>query len=193
MKKQLGLAKFLAISAILLPCLSGTAAIVYDNTAGDLGRFYATNAEFGDQITLGGTERQVTDFSFYAFVQTAGITYTLRFYNNDGTSPAGSPGTSPLFQSDPQPITQTGNQTFTVSGLSVAVPDTLTWTVQFSGSGSEAGLLLYNPPSPGSSLNDFWQNNGGAWSLAQIDGGAVVANFAARMTAVPEPGSIALG
>src|SRR6266508_1554895 len=193
MKKQLlGLAKSLVLSSVLLlPFSRASAAIVYDNTTTDLTQFYATNAEFGDPINLGGTDRLLTDFEFYGYtpVAAAGLTYVLRFYANVGTNPP----TTAFFTGDPTPVV-TGSQHYTVSGLSLAVPDSFTWTVQFSGPGAKnTGLLLYNPPTVGTSLNDFWQNNGGAWSLAQINGGATFANFAARVTAVPEPGTIAVG
>ena len=54
--------------------------------------------------------------------------------------------------------------------------------------------MLYGPPTTGSSLNDFWQRDaGGAWSLRQINNGSTLADFAARVSAVPEPGVLALG
>jgi hypothetical protein len=58
----------------------------------------------------------------------------------------------------------------------------------------QAGLLLFNPPTVGSSLPDFWRKNAdNSWSTFTIDAGATPANFNARVTAVPEPGTYALG
>jgi len=171
-------------------------AVVYDNTAsGTNNAYYSSTFEFGDQIDLAGTERTVTDFSFYARLNASVLgsqSVVFRFYDNTGTG--GSPGAL-LFQSTPQAMAL-GSQTFSVSGLAVTVPNSFTWTVTFSslGVGDDAGLLIYNPPTIGSSLNDFWQSDsGGAWSLMQVNGGLTPANFAARVTAVPEPGALALG
>ena len=172
-------------------------AVVYDNTTpgGTNNAYYGSTFEFGDQVNLAGTDRTVTDFSFYSQLNAAVLgsqSVVFRFYANDGT--AGAPG-SLLFTSDPQAMAL-GSQTFTVSGLAVTVPNSFTWTVTFSNlaGGDDAGLLIYNPPSTGSSLNDFWQKDGGgAWSLMQVNGGLTPANFAARVTAVPEPGVFALG
>jgi hypothetical protein len=68
----------------------------------------------------------------------------------------------------------------------------LVWTVKFSGiEGSEhAGLLYYNPPTVGSSFDDYWLNNGTGFQL--VDSSGIVDNFAAQVTAVPEPSTIAL-
>lgn len=171
-------------------------AVVYNNTTTDLNQYYGSTFEFGDQVDLAGTDRTVTDFSFYSRLNASTLgsqSLVFRFYaNNGGTN--GAPGTL-LFQSTAQAMAL-GSQTFTVSGLAVTVPNSFTWTVTFSnlGVGDDAGLLIYNPPSTGSSLNDFWQKDGaGAWSLMQVNGGLTPANFAARVTAVPEPGVFALG
>ena len=173
---------------LLLPLGTATAAIVYDNLAPTPGAYYATNAEFGDQITLGGTDRVLTDFLFEAFTPEAS-SYVLRLYLNDGPLVNGraSPGTL-LTDFTSQPIS-TGYGTYGVTGISLPITgDTLTWTVEFTS--QNAGLLLSDNHTIGSSLNDFWQNNG-AWSLLELDGGAV-ANFSARVTAVPEPGTLLL-
>ena len=185
----------LTIVVLTLPT-AGFGAVVYDNTApgNDLNQYYGSTFEFGDQVNLAGSERTVTDFSFYARLNASSLgsqSLVFRFYANDGT--AGAPG-SLLFTSDPQTMAL-GSQTFTVSGLSITVPNSFTWSVTFSnlGAGDDAGLLLYNPPITGSSLNDFWQKDaGGAWALMQVNGGATPANFGARITAVPEPGVFAL-
>jgi hypothetical protein len=170
-------------------------AVVYNNTTTDLNQYYSSTFEFGDQVNLGGTERTLTDFSFYARLNASALgsqSLVFRFYSNNGGT-NGAPGTL-LFQSDPQAMAL-GSQTFNVSGLSVIVPNSFTWTVTFSNLavGNDAGLLIYNPPTIGSSLNDFWQKDGaGAWSLMQVNTGLTPANFAARVTAVPEPGVFTL-
>src|SRR6185295_1258751 len=192
MKRDFLKTMLLTIIVLTFPS-AGFGAVVYDNTApaNDLNQYYGSTFEFGDQVNLAGSERTVTDFSFYARLNASTLasqSLVFRFYSNNGGT-NGAPGTL-LFTSDPQTMAL-GSQTFTVSGLSITVPNSFTWTVTFSnlGVGDDAGLLLYNPPITGSSLNDFWQKDaGGAWALMQVNGGATPANFGARITAVPEPG-----
>ena len=121
---------------------------------------------------------------------------TLRMYANSGTN---APVTA-FYTSDPillNPSFNTETINFPLSSNLITLPDTFTWTVQFSnlGASQTGGLLLYGPPTlPGSSFNDFWQKDGaGNWSLNQINNGNTLADFAARVSAVPEPGVLALG
>jgi hypothetical protein len=194
--------KSVALAAMLsLAPLATFGAVVYDNTSSPTGEYYSpTNAslvtQFGDQVTLAGTERTITDFSFEMYLNAPSVgsqAVTVRFY--EGSAGSNPPG-SLLYTSDPLPLT-TGFQTYAINGLSVALPtSSLVWAVQFTGlgAGDDAGLLVYNPPAIGSSLNDFWeQASSGAWSLLQLTGGTTPANFAARIAAVPEPASLALG
>ncbi len=179
-------------------------AIVYDNTAtaDPSGQQYfptPTGLEFGDQVTLAGTERTLSQFSFYYFFNGASVTsqtLTLRMYANNGTNPP----VSAFYTSDAIPLSigdngfNNQNISFT-NAIPTILPDSFTWTVQFSnlGAGQTGGLLLYGPPNVGSSFNDFWQNDGaGNWTLNQINNGSALADFAARISAVPEPGVLAL-
>src|SRR5881394_1692842 len=193
----------LSVGLCALPNI-GFSAIVYDNSSTDLGQQYfptPNGLEFGDQVSLLGTDRVLSQFSFYYFFSGATAStqsVTLRMYANSGTN---APVT-PFYASDPIPLstgangfnTQTIN--FPLSSNLITLPDSFTWTVQFSSlaAGQTGGLLLYGPPNVGSSFNDFWQNNGaGTWSLNQINNGNTLADFGARVTAVPEPGVLALG
>jgi hypothetical protein len=202
--------KCLAILSALLPCCtSGLASIVYDNSFNDLNRTYGTNGvEFGDEITLDGTDRVVTNFKFEYFLSqnaSGNETVQLILHANDGplitrtlpdstTVQIPSPGT--ILYTSPVLSLQSGFQTAEASGFSVNVPDTLTWTVTFQGleSGEVAGLRAYDPPTVGTSFADFWQNNGGSWNTYLLDNPVTAANFAARVTAtaVPEPTTMAL-
>ena len=179
-------------------------AIVYDNTATNLSQQYfptPNTLEFGDQITLSGTDRTLSQFSFYYFLSGSSVTaqsMTLRLYAANG---ANAP-TTPFYTSDPIDSTRglaTGFNTETIvfdQASLTTLPDSLIWTVQFSNldAGQTGGLLLYGPPNLGSSFNDFWQKDGsGTWSLMQVNNGATEASFGARITAVPEPGVFALG
>ena len=180
-------------------------AIVYDNpSSGATPPQYfppTPTLEFGDQITLttnNTTDRTLSLFQFeYFFSGATASTQSvrLRLYANTGVG--GSPSTTPLFTSDPISLA-TGYRTqpidFALAIPPITLPETFTWTVQFSNlaAGETGGLLLHSPPTVGSSFNDFWQRDAlGAWSTMQS--GVGFNDFAARVTAVPEPGVLALG
>ena len=168
-------------------------AVVYDNTNTMLtdSQFNPGQFEFGDQITLGGTNRVVTAFQFaYQLVGGDGNeTATVRFYANDG--PSGAPGTK-LFQSNPISISNTGGvfAAGSLINLDVRVPNSFTWSVLFGNTtGDTATTGIFNPPIVGSSDPSFyWINQNSQWSKASF-GSAGPANFYARVTAdvVPEP------
>jgi len=195
-----GLIVLLAVSAALLvPAWAQTPSpqIVYDNTSTNsfTGQFYGSQNEFGDQITLAGASfnRTITSFRFDYYLS-HGVNgdeqATLTVY--DATGPGGSPG-KVLFTDGPFNITS-GYNTVTDSGLNVAVPDTIIWTVKFTGvEGTEqAGLLFYNPPTVGSSFDDYWEKVNGVWTLNRFTpSGGPVANFGAQVLAIPEPTTIA--
>jgi hypothetical protein len=175
-------------------------AVVYDNTLNSLdGRYSPTSPglEFGDEINLVGTDRTLSRFTFYYFfdgVSVGAQTVTVRMYNNSGANPP----VTPFYTSDAIPLSLGAggfnNQSINIDPAVrlIPLPDTFTWTVQFSNlTGIETGsLLLYSPPNPGTSFDDFWENNGTVWNPMQINN--TIANFAAQVTAVPEPGVLAL-
>jgi hypothetical protein len=189
--------------------MAQTPTIVYDNSTTDLNQVYGVNGtEFGDEITLAGTARTVTDFKFeYFLAQSAassGATVQVNFYNMTGptvsrtasdgsTVQVPSPGSTPIYSS-PVLTLGTGYQTAEISGISVPVGNDFTWTVTFNGvpANTSFGLRLFDPPTIGSSFADFWQNSGGTWNTYLFNNGATPANFAARVTAVPEPTTFAL-
>ncbi|MCL5096325.1 MAG: PEP-CTERM sorting domain-containing protein [Candidatus Omnitrophica bacterium] len=178
--------------------------VVYDNSTTYLGDFYAPSSlgEFGDQVKLSDAfaSPTVTEFKFDYFLShgaNGNETADLKFYSNDGPNVFGgttppvtpAPGTL-LYDSGVFPIAA-GFNTFTASGLSLNVPQDFTWSVTFGGvEGTEqVGLLFYNPPTVGSSFDDFWDKSSGQWELKDF-AGSPVANFGARVTAVPEPSTI---
>lgn len=66
------------------------------------------------------------------------------------------------------------------------MPDTFTWTVDYTGpSESVFGVLAYGPPTVGSSGDFYWFRSGTNWLLGQSS--AVGNSFKARVTAIPEP------
>jgi hypothetical protein len=188
----------LAISATT--CVATRAGIVYDNTSQLQGQFFNAGVEFGDQITLGGNpqERSVTNFKFEYYLSRAPSgdeKFQLRIYAEG--SPPGEPGAQ-LYDTGVQPLSRTGynNVELDLAGLTggtgLDVPNTITWTVQFTGIGGseQVGLLFENPPAVGSSFDDYWEKSGGVWTVKRFPGGPV-ANFGALVVAlVPEPSTI---
>jgi hypothetical protein len=162
--------------------------------------------EYGDQITLGGTNRLIDDFKFAYSIPSYGEingdeTARIRFYANDASG--GIPGTL-LYDSNTFALSPTkGTNYYTLSHLSVLVPETLTWTVLFGGiaaneSANAGGLPFYNPPTIGSSdPSFFWAKVGNAFTKITVinppseDFGN---NFYAQFTAnpVPEPATMLL-
>jgi len=188
---------FLATSAALcIPAWAQAPTIVYDNTStnGFSGQFYNSLNQYGDEITLAGQsfDRTITTFRFDYYLShgvTGNEQATLTVY--DTTGPGGSPG-NVLFSDGPFNITS-GYNTVTDSGLNVSVPDTIIWTVQFTGisANESVGLLFYNPPTVGSSFDDYWEKVNGVWTLSRFTpSGGPVANFGAQVLAIPEPSTV---
>jgi len=95
----------------------------------------------------------------------------VRFYANDGpidgTEKQPVPG-SLLYDSGFFPLTVSlGFETITLSGLSVTVPDTFTWVLEFKEIdqlSEKAEISPYDPPTVGSSDNFLWLRNAhGDW------------------------------
>ena len=198
--------------ATLLAAQSSNGELVFDNSTGDLlTRFNPTTYEVGDEIILAGGARTMTNFVFQYYGENfSGDEFAqVRFYVNDGgADPSGAirPGTL-FFDSGPFSIIATPRNTLqfdlvqltTGNILNLApgfvLPNSFTWTVQFSGiTGTEtAGVDLYNPPTTGWDYNSYWDNDpfNGGWLLKT--NGSLAMNFGARIEAVPEPNAIALG
>lgn len=179
--------------------------------------------EIGDEISLAGTARVVTSFVFEYFGDIVpgtgtGANAVVRFYANDGalhTPSSGSAATMPnslLWES--APIAVAGNQVFnevTLTVPNIVVPDKITWSIQFNGltgaNGNQAGVTISDPVTVGAvlptsngsfllgSYSDYWgktdPTKADSWALFVIPPNR--ANFHAKLTAVPEPGSVALG
>lgn len=173
---------------------SANAEIVYDNTTTDLHTTIggASPPEIGDEINLAGTGRIVTEFMFEeAHVlkdPSSNPTTQVRFYANDGGG--NSPGTLLYDSGSMSGIVNS------LSGLSVTVPDTFTWTVVVDGltSNDGFGLAYFNPPTIGSSGDWYWWHTSTGWQ--KMGFAEYVDNIGARVTVrdipVPEPGSLLL-
>jgi hypothetical protein len=181
------------------------AAIVYDNSANSLAQTYGLpNVEFGDQITLAGDARVLTDFKVEYFLgaTAADVFLQLNLYANDGplvtvskidgsTERIPTPGTH-FYASGLAKVWQ-GWAVADVSGLAVEAPATFTWTVTIFSTDPavDCGLALSNPPTVGSSSEGLWQKTGGLWEHKLLTDPPLRANFAARVAATVKPLSVA--
>jgi hypothetical protein len=196
----------LALTVVAAASVATQATVVYDNSdpKNYLGDFYGSASEFGDQVKLTSSfplERFVTTIKFeYYLAYNASGNEQVQFslYSASGTDLNGGPG-SLLYSSAPVSIVKTTDNYVQLDNVNIQVPNDVIWTVKFTGvdfaGGERAGLIFYNPPTVGSSANDFWEKNAnGQWQAKNfIAGGGNVANFGAQIIAVPEPTTIQLG
>lgn len=175
--------------------VSAQAAIVYDNMTTMLGSYYsqASGLEVGDNVTLAGTERYVSRFEVGVYSSLAGSAdMRIRFYT-------GTPFANPVAIYDSGWYNQmafiAGQQTFGFAIPNALVPTNFTWTVQYANvvGMTSVGPRLANPPTIGSSANNFWQNNP-PWTNYWFGSTGPVSNFMARINAeaVPEPATLAV-
>jgi hypothetical protein len=204
-----------AAAANLAAALSGAfgqAVVVFDNTSSGIfgTTFCAVGCELGNQITLAGPERIVTEFLFgyRGFFAVPGSelaqTARVRFYANDGVITGGSPSPGTLlFDSQPFPIASgPGFQEITLTGLLVPVPETFTWAVEFSGDPPNAilqiaGLLAVLDPATIGAVDLQWVRSAnpepgcfaGCWAPRRADSPPTSPGspFKARVTAIVEP------
>jgi hypothetical protein len=175
------------------------AELVYDNSANSLNIFLSRQEEYGDEVNLAGTARTLTVLEFQVVGETnlpAGATVVFRFYLNNGPfPPPPDPRIRPpgdlLYQSAAIPI-RAGVQPIRIEDVLIPVPPRVsaTWTVQFSGTGTQAGeragLQVYHPPVVGSSFKDYWVRDADRFRLYVLDENNG-ASFAARFEAEPDP------
>lgn len=215
LNKQTGLKSAVCLTASVLLGASASAAVIYDNTENYFNQVTAEgNGEIGDVVNFGGTDRVLTDFRFEYFLSdnTGGNEMARVFIRAldggllaDGTTRL--PGTV-LYDSGSFTLDQTANGfgTAIIDGLLINVPDSVAWTVAFTGfEGTETGgLLFYNADSDNlgsdprftdsvtGQLENYTVRRGtdGGWELLNHPG--VQDNLGARFTAIPEPTTWAL-
>jgi hypothetical protein len=198
---MIGRWNFLAAFGLLLASACQTAVadvVVYDNTSNFENyylTFYGTDGlhpEAGDQITLAGTARTVTQFDVLLLgLENVAADVTVRFYKNDAFD--GAPGTMLFARTVPGVHLNRGQQlTLSVPVPGIEVPDTFTWTLGFNPPDRPLlGLLFYDPPTIGSSEDFYWFGVPGFfWERAHSS--LFISNLAAHVTAVPEPSALAL-
>ena len=171
--------------------------VIYDNSDNYEADYFNTLLEVGDQVQFAGTNRMVNDFQFMYFAKltdppSGNEQARVRFYLNDGPQTVrGVPAPGTLLYDSGTFTISTNIQTVEISNIAVIVPgNTLTWTVQFSGFGTNehGGVLFYDPPAVGSSGDFLWLKQTNGWK--QVTQPGLVNNFSARFTAVPAPAEI---
>lgn len=190
------------VAAALSLCSSAKAQqqqeeIVYSNAKTSLNASYGSALEFGDEVVLDGIGRDLYQFQFEYFADvTPGVTKQVvaRIYDNTGIG--GAPNNL-VWESDPIDLLAGYSQASITGITGVTLPEHLTWSIVPLSltSNEKVSLLIYDPPSVGASGNDFWQRNAlGGWSRQVLNNnvGSSIANFGARIVAVPEPTTTAL-
>lgn len=196
-------------AAALTPgALAGGPVVLYNNSTTDLNtRYDPGTSEVGNQVTLkslGGTSSKITEFEFQYWGTGFSGTESLEFriYANNGPNWDATykmPGTM-LFDSGIFGVPATSRQLVvfdTDFGSGLLVPNSFTWTVQFSslGPSANAGVDGYGPPTVGSFLDDIWVNTGTSWDLRATGIGKTTPqqDFAAEIFGVvPEPSQYGL-
>lgn len=176
-------------------------AVVYDNTttptSGDYApdgfwpfNTFSPNEPMGNQITLAGTDRTVVEFDLVlsSSLPTSLSCLTLAFYAPDPDT--GYPGDH-LWADTANNVSVNGITTVTFNVPNVVVPDTFVWVA--GADSASAGLATYSPPTVGASGNYYWDyDHIGDWWYALHFENNPVANFGAKVLAVPEPTSLGL-
>ncbi len=198
------------------------ADVVYQNTDYTSVKDYVFSHEYGDEIALAGTFRDITKITIQYYAQvinSVGASATVQIYDKTGpladpTSPSTAMPGKLLWQS-PSFTLNSGLVTSDISlSTPIDAPDTIIWTIKFAGinyaSGDGAGLVLAGPPTiggllPGAqhpvigSYADFWVKQNDAvddsWALQNFGFGPTdpAGNFYITVQAIPEPGTLALG
>lgn len=194
------------LSAVVFGVSSAEAATVYQLNTGPGNDYYLGTSETGDELHLGGTDRIIESFSFdyYAnYSEPGGLIF--RIYANNGPLVNGSQVPGDLLDVRTLDLAAGGGHVvinFPFDAANV-LPDKITYTATFNSINSnpvaKAGLTLPNGnPTIGTSFDDVWTRTGpGAsdWALIHVtdlSGNPIIGNFTATVTAVPEPGTLAL-
>lgn len=171
--------------------VSSQAAIVFDTDANYTGNVYASNSLY-DDVLFGGTERYLTEISFWTYqFQASSFDYVVEFYN---LSVDHWTVGSLIYQSPVQSVQGLSGWYNPIIALPfVFVPDDVLWGITVSNltQGENPYMAIAHPATVGSSEDRFYSN--GAWYWF---GGAPPASWDATIRAelVPEPASLlALG
>lgn len=196
----------LSVSVVLMfshPTSAG-AEVVYDNTSTPTKSIgenpyvpdgfwpfntFVPNEPMGDQITLAGTARSVVEFDLVlSSTQLVNLSsLTLTFHDTQVVDSKGNRWPdNQLWTGTLTNVAVDGLTTVTFVVPDILAPDVFVWTA--GADSSVAGLATFDPPTVGSSNMLYWDHDiaGNRW-WAQYFRGDPVANFGAKVLAVPEP------
>ena len=186
------------LAAAVISTASGWSAIVYDNTATERPTVPVFSvgpySEIGDSITLGGTDRFLTDATvrFFNLGSAGDFAATLNFWDNSSpvVSLIGSSTINPLS------INELDGLTVTFSNLNLLLPDSLIFTVSILNltDGLDLALIAAESPSPGSSNDEEIITRIGSSDFASELTGAGDGNLYLKLdaTTVPEPATLTM-
>jgi len=199
--KRVAAAVLLLILVSAFPQLSKADTVVYDNTTtpwldpsgSEVAFGWTGSVEYGDEVNLAGSARIGKRLEVLTYCSAANTTDTvLSLYDNTGID--GAPNNL-LWTTDLGDLYYpTGIATLSADLPDVLLPDTVTWTIKFNRLAFDYDwplwIMLYDPPSVGSSNGDWYWYNWGGWHQGSIS--SCPANFGAKITAVPEASTFAL-
>jgi hypothetical protein len=190
---------FFPILAFALASAGSSLAMpVYDNTTTDalVTFFYSTGpyTRIGDTVTLGGTDRLLSDASVQFYNNGAAGTFSATFTLWAVGAPVGSQIGSSFLRSGLS-IGAQDSLTVNFTNLNVMVPDELVFTVAISDLSStslELGLNAFQPPTVGSSDSTaIILGNASTFSTGSpIQSGQGNLYLRLEATAIPEPATV---
>lgn len=198
----------IVITALALSPMSHAASVVYYNLSNPLDMYLAgfPYAEAADEVTLGPGHRifQGATVAYRGENFDGDESLTLTLYRMDGAPTAGSfgfntPGTVLFTETVPIVAGETGWAVFTDLSGTVILPDVLAVSVSFAGlsvADGDAGPILHDPPTVGSSFADYWLRGypdpADDWALYTFDGAPNI-NFGIEIRAIADPAADADG
>lgn len=155
----------------------------YSNTTNSTGYYYlgGAGAIVADDVHR-TTSLPIAQISFAYYAPSTAPDVTMYIYNNTGdfNLPASLIASYPLGT-----LNGSGAWIYTITLPAPLTAPADLW-IGFSFSAADAGLLIFDPPTVGTSHDLFTLNNGGPYWF----GGNPVANFYLETVPVPEPASL---
>jgi hypothetical protein len=201
--------KSLAVLSVLAAAAATAQAdVIYSNTNGPvLTNFNSGNVLVGDEINFDGSPRLLTKFDMqvYSINLSGGEQARVILYDNTGIAYNGYANrpnnvlwTSDWFTLSGQLVPAVTGSTWSWSvndtlPNNIVLPNRVTLAVQFSGidGGESAGVMIFDPPTIGYSLQDYWEYDAiNDWHVKT--NANVNFNFGMSVQAVPEPSFWAL-
>lgn len=192
---------FGALIVVTSLCQVNAQSVIFDNMTHSvnnnmplLPEWLNDSVEAGDEVWLAGSDRTVTElrllFTYRGTIPgTIDAQIRFRSIREEDQTPGAVIYDSGIIAGLP---TLAGFNEYTFNIPNVDVPDRFVWTVQAynrQGSVGELGPSYFNPATVGFSDDFFWRSGGSDWTPYSW-GGDPYANFAAQITAVPEPATM---